>query len=87
VEAAGRYVDSMQANFGGTEIRGALEAAFNSWSNPTVPATVIVLTDGQAYDLEGVKICITQSVAEAKLMNSLLRIFCMGIGDAVSRVS
>ncbi|KIJ39446.1 hypothetical protein M422DRAFT_210327 [Sphaerobolus stellatus SS14] len=85
VKVAGQHIDNMQANFGGTEIRAALEAAFNSWSNPKKPATVFVLTDGQAYDLEGVKSTISQAVMQTKSLKGLLRVFCMGIGDQASR--
>lgn len=80
----------MSSNYGGTEIRSAIEAAFVSRSlNPqgqNTPTSVFVLTDGQASDLDGVQSSIQQAVAKAKADNVLLRVFCMGIGDAVSKV-
>jgi len=86
VKAASVHVDTMSSNFGGTEIRLALKAAFKSRSDITIPATVFILTDGQASDLEGVKTAIAGAVKQAKAFGSLLRVFSMGIGNAVSKV-
>jgi hypothetical protein len=94
VRAASAHVDNMTANHGGTEIKGALVAAFGRRVSKTqdaysgVPTSVFVLTDGQCYDLEGVQSEIRSHVAQAKSKStsSFLRVFCMGIGDASSKV-
>jgi hypothetical protein len=102
VRAASAHVDNMTADHGGTEIKGALVAAFRSrlsnsktrvfarhdHASAGVPTSVFVLTDGQCYDLEGVQSEIRSHVAQAtrKSTSSFLRVFCMGIGDASSKV-
>lgn len=40
----------MSANYGGTEIRDALERVFKS-RNPDVPTACFVLTDGEVCDI------------------------------------
>ncbi|KAF8580008.1 hypothetical protein K439DRAFT_1415709 [Ramaria rubella] len=89
VKLASSHVDSMSANFGGTSVRIAIEAAFTSRTannqGPKVPTAVFVLTDGQAFDLDGVQSSVSQAVKKTKMDGGLLRLFCMGIGDAVSK--
>lgn len=93
VREASAHVDSMTANFGGTEMKNALLAAFSSRAaqgTEDVPTSVFVLTDGQSHDLDGVRAAISQTISStkslAKTQKMFLRVFCMGIGDAVSRV-
>jgi len=86
VKKASSHVDTMRADHGGTEIRAALEEAFKSRSSPSTPASVFVLTDGEAYDLDGVQACVAAAVAKSKVAKVLLRLFCLGIGNSVSKV-
>jgi hypothetical protein len=90
VQAGSGHVDDMIANYGGTEMKLALATAFTSrlshGSGENIPASVFVLTDGQCYDLDGVQAEIRNHVAQAKARGTFLRVFCMGIGDAVSKV-
>ena len=86
LKAASNHVDTMEADFGGTEIRSAIEEAFRSRSDPNKPTSVFILTDGDAYDLDGVQEAVTEHITKARLSNSLLRLFCLGIGDGVSKV-
>ncbi|KAF7319883.1 hypothetical protein MKEN_00771500 [Mycena kentingensis (nom. inval.)] len=78
-EAAG-HIAGMDASYGGTEIKGALEAVFASriTSNPTA---VYVLTDGKVTEQDPVIASIQRAV---RYSHSKLRVFCLGIGDGVS---
>lgn len=89
VEEASKHVDGFTSNYGGTEIRSALESAFSSRvaagkSAEKIPASVFVLTDGEAWDLAGVIDSVSSSVKKAKTEDKLLRTFVLGVGDQVS---
>jgi hypothetical protein len=84
VSAAAEHVDGMIANYGGTEMKRALAVAFGARGSGAT--SVFVLTDGQCYDLDGVQAEIQHNVERAKQQGSFVRVFCMGIGDAVSKV-
>ncbi|KZW04435.1 hypothetical protein EXIGLDRAFT_758724 [Exidia glandulosa HHB12029] len=83
VEEATTHVDHMNADYGGTEIRGALRKAFASRpaAKRTSPTMVLLLTDGEAWDLAGVLQEIQDAVAESK---GALRVFVLGVGNQVS---
>jgi hypothetical protein len=85
VKVASQHIDKMIADHGGTEMKQALEYAFATRQGHE-PATMFVLTDGQSYDLEGVRDTIREHVDRSKGHLSFLRVFCMGIGNAVSKV-
>ncbi|KAF7345067.1 hypothetical protein MVEN_01670000 [Mycena venus] len=82
LEEATRHVDGMQADYGGTEIRSALEACFTG-RKVDRPTSVFVLTDGEAWDLDGVLEEVKTAVAGAP-ENAPLRVSVLGIGDQVS---
>lgn len=91
VAQASRHVDAFTASYGGTEMRAALRFAFQSRlalsptsSTEKPPASVFVLTDGEAWDLNGVVEIVTENVEAAKKQNSLLRTFVLGVGNQVS---
>lgn len=70
-------------------MRAALQATFacrNKAAGEAVPTAVFLLTDGEAWDLDGVKKVIQDECTKARAENGLLRVFCLGIGDAVSKV-
>ncbi|KAJ6526626.1 von Willebrand factor type A domain-containing protein [Mycena vulgaris] len=82
LEAATRHVDGMTADYGGTEIRGALEQCFAARKRH-LPTSLFVLTDGEAWDLDAVFDAVKKAVAVAP-PNAPLRVSVLGIGDSVS---
>ncbi|KAF9265846.1 VIT-domain-containing protein [Marasmius fiardii PR-910] len=85
LDAATQYVDSMMANYGGTEIAAALASVFSSLLKPlTRPASIFLLTDGSAWDIPN---CITQihnALCNLTTSDNFLRVFTLGIGDGAS---
>ena len=84
------HIDSMQANFGGTELRSALEYTFANMTTQQVngkpiPVAVFVLTDGKTEDICNIVTTVSQAIAKAERENRLLRVFVVGIGDGVSK--
>ncbi|BGP39079.1 hypothetical protein JCM10449v2_003017 [Rhodotorula kratochvilovae] len=82
LDEATRLVDSMEANFGGTEIRAALESVFRLRDQKR-PTSVFVLTDGDAWDLDGV-VDSVKSAVSASSSAAPLRVFSLGIGNSAS---
>ncbi|KAJ7619554.1 von Willebrand factor type A domain-containing protein, partial [Roridomyces roridus] len=82
LEEATRHVDKMQADFGGTEIRGALESCFKARKLDR-PMSLLVLTDGDAWDIDGVLAEVKSAVASAPV-NAFLRVSVLGIGNSAS---
>lgn len=87
VLTASRYVNHMGADLGGTEMELALKVAFSSRTSATKPTSVCVLTDGECWELDAVQAVIRKHVVLSRGSSSFLRVFCMGIGNAVSKVS
>ncbi|KAJ7041159.1 von Willebrand factor type A domain-containing protein [Mycena alexandri] len=82
LEAATHHVDSMRADFGGTEIRAALQHCFKARKLDR-PMSLLVLTDGDAWDLDGVFAEVKSAVAEAP-QKAYLRVSVLGIGNSAS---
>jgi len=89
VDEASRHADRMKADFGGTEIRGALEYTFglagDSGHNKTginEPTAVFVLTDGEAWDIPGIVGAVDGAVVRSQ---GLLCVFVLGVGEQVSK--
>ncbi|KAJ3482315.1 hypothetical protein NLI96_g7056 [Meripilus lineatus] len=80
--SATEHVDAMSADYGGTEIRSALESVFKS-RNKHSPTAVFVLTDGEAYDIDSCLRTVTDAVSKSKA-DSPLRVFVLGIGESTS---
>ncbi|KAJ7223092.1 von Willebrand factor type A domain-containing protein, partial [Mycena pura] len=82
LEEATQHVDGMRADFGGTEIRAALARCFGARTTDR-PTSVFVLTDGAAWDVQGVlsevKAAVTRGPAHA-----YLRVSALGIGNTAS---
>ncbi|KAF7373331.1 hypothetical protein MSAN_00542700 [Mycena sanguinolenta] len=82
LEEATRHIDTMTANYSGTEIRAALKHVFVK-QRLDRPMNVLMLTDGDAWDLNGV-------LSEVKLAVSLapkdayVRVSVLGIGNSAS---
>jgi hypothetical protein len=91
VAEASKHVDEFSSNYGGTKLRSALEFAFKCRAaygkkdpDNKIPASIFILTDGEAWDLRGVLDTVTNNVVEAKRDDSLLRAFVLGVGNQVS---
>jgi hypothetical protein len=82
LEQATRHVDGMEADYGGTEMRSALQACF-AGRNLERPTSVFVLTDGEAWDLDAVLGEVRTAVEKAP-ESAPLRVSVLGIGNAVS---
>ncbi|KAJ7875306.1 von Willebrand factor type A domain-containing protein [Mycena olivaceomarginata] len=82
LEEGTRHVDGMEGDYGGTEMRSALQACF-AGRNLERPTSVFVLTDGEAWDLDAVLGEVRTAVENAP-ENAPLRVSVLGIGDAVS---
>jgi Ca-activated chloride channel family protein len=76
LEAAFTLTRSMDANMGGTEMEDALEKALNSASPAGMPEDILLITDGQVWDMGAVA---------GKLAKKRHRVFCIGVGSAVER--
>ncbi|KAJ7590273.1 von Willebrand factor type A domain-containing protein [Mycena floridula] len=83
LDEATRHVDSMRADFGGTDIRGALNSCFEKRMSDR-PTSVFLLTDGDAWDLDGVLAVVKEKVTAVQSKSSYLRVFTLGIGDSAS---
>ncbi|KAF9030093.1 VIT-domain-containing protein [Hymenopellis radicata] len=82
LDDATRHVDGMEADYGGTEMRRALEMCFKHRRTDR-PTSVFVLTDGDAWDLNGVFREVKDAV-DAAPSKAYLRVYCLGIGNAAS---
>ncbi|KAJ7637405.1 vault protein inter-alpha-trypsin domain-containing protein [Mycena polygramma] len=82
LEEATRHVDGMDADYGGTEIAEALAHAFAGRARDR-PTSVLVLTDGDAWDLDGVLDTVKRAVEDAP-EGAPLRVSVLGIGNAVN---
>ncbi|CAB5364687.1 unnamed protein product [Rhizophagus irregularis] len=71
---------TMSADYGGTEIYNALKWTFENSRND-MPTTVFLITDGEVWNVNHIVELIR--INEEK-KNSDLRLFSLGIGDAVS---
>ena len=73
--ALARAIQATEADLGGTEIPGALEAVASIAARPQIEpgVAVLLITDGEAWDIQA-------SVSMAK--RSGHRIFCVGVGSA-----
>jgi uncharacterized protein with von Willebrand factor type A (vWA) domain len=72
----------MGADYGGTEIRAALAHCVKARKTDR-PMSLLVLTDGDAWDLDGVLSEVTSAVVAAP-KNAHLRVSVLGIGKSVS---
>jgi len=88
VSEASTFVDDMKADYGGTEMRKALYFTFGicgidaQAADAMEPTAVIVLTDGEAWDIPGITETVATAVGKA---GGKLRVFVLGIGEDVSR--
>ncbi|KAK7055094.1 von Willebrand factor type A domain-containing protein [Favolaschia claudopus] len=82
LEEATRHVDSMNADYGGTEIRAALKHCFDARKKDR-PMSVLVLTDGDAWDVDGVLEEVKSAVAGGT-KDAYVRVSVLGIGNSAS---
>ncbi|RLM00033.1 hypothetical protein CFD26_107961 [Aspergillus turcosus] len=82
LDVASKHVDSFLANYGGTEIYGALHSVLDHYNKQNdVPTNVILLTDGEVWDVDRVIQLVRRMVSD---YGSNIRFFSLGIGDRVS---
>ncbi|KAF7373276.1 hypothetical protein MSAN_00536600 [Mycena sanguinolenta] len=82
LEEATRHVDSMNADYGGTEIAVALRECFSARKMDR-PLSVLMLTDGDAWDLNGVLGQVKSAVEKAP-KDAYVRVSVLGIGNSAS---
>ncbi|CBF82031.1 hypothetical protein AN5364.2 [Aspergillus nidulans FGSC A4] len=82
LDVASKHVDSFRANYGGTNIYCALESVLDHFNKQDdVPTNVILLTDGEVWDVDNVIQLVRRTVS---MNGSNIRFFSLGIGDRVS---
>jgi hypothetical protein len=80
LDEAVRHAEGLQANFGGTEMLGPLQATIkNRYTD--MPLEIIMLTDGETWNQQVLFDYLNKQIAEA---NAQIRIFTLGIGNGVS---
>ncbi|KAH8828758.1 hypothetical protein DL96DRAFT_1554451 [Flagelloscypha sp. PMI_526] len=85
LETATSHIDSMKADYGGTEIAYALDLVFSSLSTPlSKPVAVFLLTDGGAWDVAGCVAKTKNAMAQQATKENFLRVFTVGIGKGAS---
>ncbi|KAJ7737877.1 von Willebrand factor type A domain-containing protein, partial [Mycena maculata] len=82
LEEATSHVDGMRADYGGTEIRAALQECF-AMRTLGRPASIFLLTDGDAWDLDAVLTTVKTAMMTTP-EDSPLRVSVLGIGNGVS---
>ncbi|THU86021.1 hypothetical protein K435DRAFT_684502 [Dendrothele bispora CBS 962.96] len=82
MENMSTFIRTIRADLGGTEIRQALDAVFQSRLR-NVPTAVFVLTDGEVTDINGTVSLVQSQVAKSPI-SAPLRVFTVGIGEGVS---
>ncbi|KAJ7170876.1 von Willebrand factor type A domain-containing protein [Mycena crocata] len=82
LDEATRHVDGMAADYGGTQIRAALKQCFGAQRGDR-PLSVLLLTDGDAWDVNGVLSEVKAAVAAAP-EKAYLRVSVLGIGNSAS---
>ncbi|KAJ7619515.1 von Willebrand factor type A domain-containing protein [Roridomyces roridus] len=82
LDEATRHVDTMQSNYGGTNIRNALAMCFKARKLDR-PMSLLVLTDGDAWDIDGVLEEVKAAVASAPA-NAFIRVSVLDIGNSAS---
>lgn len=82
LDEASKHIQSFTANFGGTEIYGALQNVLLQFNKKSrVPTSVILLTDGEVWNVDDVIQLVKDTISNHELN---LRFFSIGIGDQVS---
>lgn len=75
LERAGRFVQSMDAHLGGTELESAMRVAFDACDRSDLPADVILVTDGHVMET-------SRLVDHARSRG--VRVFTVGVALAVA---
>ncbi|KAK1226022.1 hypothetical protein PQX77_011021 [Marasmius sp. AFHP31] len=85
LDAATQHVDSMRANYGGTEIASALQFVYSSLSKPlSRPVSVFLLTDGGAWDVPTCVSHTRSALSSVATEDNFIRVFTIGIGSGAS---
>nr|PNR35787.1 hypothetical protein PHYPA_021637 [Physcomitrium patens] len=83
LKKAVHYAQTIQANMGGTEIANAFFEVFQR-RRRNVPTQIFLLTDGMVWDAEQLTKSIIEAVDDGARNNSPVRVFTLGVGNAVS---
>jgi hypothetical protein len=82
LDVASKHVDSFRADYGGTDIYRALQSVLRHFDRRNdVPTSVILLTDGEVWDVDNVIQLVRRTVS---IGDRNIRFFSLGIGDRVS---
>ncbi|KAL0070448.1 von Willebrand factor A domain-containing protein 5A [Marasmius tenuissimus] len=85
LDAATQHVDSMEANYGGTEIASALQFVYSSLSKPlSRPVSVFLLTDGSAWDVPTCVSHTRSALSDLATDDNFIRVFTVGMGSGAS---
>ncbi|KAF9040373.1 hypothetical protein BDZ89DRAFT_344400 [Hymenopellis radicata] len=82
LDVATQHVETMAANYGGTEILQGLDRVFRQ-RNTSLSTAVFVLTDGEAHNVDEV-VALVRSAVQGSIASSPLRVYTLGIGSQVS---
>lgn len=78
-----KYAQALRADMGGTELLGAFQEVFER-RRRDIPTQIFLLTDGQVWNVEALIQCVKEAVEEGEKRNSVVRVFSLGVGEAVS---
>jgi hypothetical protein len=82
LDVAAKHVNLFQANYGGTDIYGALQSVLDHYNDRNdIPTNVILLTDGEVWNVDDVIQLVRRTASDG---DSNIRYFSLGIGDQVS---
>ncbi|KAF9458759.1 hypothetical protein BDZ94DRAFT_72466 [Collybia nuda] len=82
LDLATKHVNTMEADYGGTEICKAVEHVLSSCTT-SMPSAIFILTDGEAHDVD--ETCrVVQLAVQGAPTGGPLRVFTLGIGNTVS---
>ncbi|KAH7908864.1 von Willebrand factor type A domain-containing protein [Hygrophoropsis aurantiaca] len=80
VDTAMSHIETMQANYGGTQMAKALEAVYKSLVTPLVcPVSIFLLADGGVWDVSCVNIT-QEAIREYATDAAFIRVFTIGLG-------
>lgn len=80
-EEAQKYVETIKADMGGTEIFNPVKDAVKNRLASNIELEVIVLTDGEVWDIDSIREFIKDTL---QTPDSNARFFALGIGNSVS---
>ena len=83
LKQAMEYARSLRADMGGTEIASAFQEVLER-RRKDIPTQIFALTDGEVWDVDSIVDTIHAAVEEGEKSGAFVRVFSLGVGDAVS---